>query len=72
MATLIINRNDSRCGECKRGANPDEKTHDTVLGFNPDGEKGCGVEWDEVASFYTDMKKRVMEMRPDLKWAGME
>ena len=30
---LIINRSDSKCGNCGQGANPYEITHDTVIEF---------------------------------------
>lgn len=74
-AVLIINRNDSLCGRCKRGADPSEKAHTTALGYfsreilddpyHP-ARIGCGAVFSAVSSGYSGMEKRVQEMRPDL------
>ena len=71
MAVLFINRNDSECGSCRRGADPYETSHDTMLGYVPAGTKGCGEPFTAVSTHYLglNMKERVMEMRPDLPWS---
>lgn len=67
--TLIINRNDSKCGNCQGSCNPDEKRHDTKLGYgDTNGEPGCRAYWQYVSSEYTGMEERLKEMRPDLEW----
>lgn len=71
--TLIINTWSSECGDCGKGAVIEEKTHDTVIGYDvEEGEKGCGVRWEFVDSDYfdLDMEKRCKKMRPDLEWNG--
>lgn len=66
--TLIINRFESRCGNCHKGADPREKSHETQLGYGKHDPKGCGAEWRFVTSDYTDMEQGVSAMRPDLEW----
>lgn len=68
---LVINRSSSTCGDCGRGADPNEKSHKTIIEYSPDtGSKGCGAKWTKVSSDYSgkDNKRRTMEMRPDLEW----
>lgn len=61
--TIVINHWDSKCLKCGKGATPDEKTHDTVLGYGvKEGEKGCGVEWKYKTSEYAGE----ISLRPDL------
>ena len=68
--TLYINRNDSRCGKCGKGASYDESSHQRVLGWSKEerAKPGCGVRWEYVSSDYFGMKKIVSEIRPDLIW----
>lgn len=43
--TLIVNNSDSRCANCGEGADPDEKTHKTVMGWGkPYDHDGCGIK----------------------------
>lgn len=66
--TLIINRNDSKCGNCGRDCDFNEKRHDTLLGYDDDnGKPGCRYLWKYVASDYTGMDERLKKMRPDLE-----
>lgn len=72
---LIINRSDSKCGNCGQGANPREIAHDTIIEYSPNtGRPGCKAKFTHVESHYVglDMKTRCLEMRPDLIWCGME
>jgi hypothetical protein len=69
MATLFINRNDSRCGACNRNADPFESAHlnETMYG------EGCGATYDAVSSDYSGVPglyERIREMRPDLPFVG--
>ena len=61
---LFINFSDSRCGSCKRNADPGEGAHTmaTMKG------EGCGATFTAVSTNYTGsrMEARVREMRPDL------
>ena len=71
MATLYINRSDSRCGACNKGADPYEESHITLLGWYAvnDNMKGCGAVFDSVSSDYNDfgsLYDRIEEIRPDL------
>jgi hypothetical protein len=69
--TLIINRSDTKCGNCGKGADPYAESHDVILGYPPiGGGPGCGVRWAQVRSDYTGMEDRCREMRPDLEWVG--
>lgn len=67
--TLIINRSDSKCGNCGMGADPKETTHDTILGYGP-FTVGCGERFVLVRSDYTGMQAACERMRPDLAWVG--
>jgi len=60
--TLIINRSDSRCGNCGKSANPAEAKHDTVIGYNPG--PGCGQRWVLVDTDYLGLDPT--RTRPDL------
>lgn len=64
--TLIINRYDSKCGCCGKGASTEQVEHDKALGWGNQG-KGCGVKFKYVSSSYTGMDQRVAAMRPDLE-----
>lgn len=72
MATLQIGGWSSRCGECKKGCDPYEETHETVLSYSPTDEKGCGVRWTHVSSDYVGeaAENAVKIMRPDLIYVG--
>lgn len=61
MARLIINRSDSRCGNCGKGASPHENAHLTILGYAEHNSPGCGEEWDSVESDYINMGKQMVE-----------
>jgi hypothetical protein len=68
LDVLVINRFDSRCESCGKGASPSEKSHETLLGYNIDpSKKGCGVTWTHVRSDYSGLDDRIARMRPDLK-----
>ena len=71
MAILFINRTDSECGNCRKGADPYEKAHDSVLGWGPT-MPGCGETFTAVGSHYRGegMEEAVRRMRPDLPWTG--
>lgn len=72
MATLEIGTWSSKCLECNGGADPNEKTHKTLMGYGvKEGEKGCGVKWDTVTTGYVNLEKRVQQMRPDLKFVSV-
>jgi hypothetical protein len=67
QATLLINRSDSKCFNCDKGARPSDKSHDEAIGW--DGrEPGCGIVWQYVSSEYGDMVEDVRDMRPDLTY----
>ena len=74
MATLYINRYDSRCGECGKAATPSSSRHDTVLGYweDKDRPEPCMALFDSVASDYVGMKEKIQAIRPDLKWVGYD
>lgn len=68
-ATLYINKSDSRCGACDKGADPYELTHDTLLGWAAvnDRMKGCGATFTAVSSDYFHITgDELSAMRPDL------
>lgn len=64
MEILFINRFDSYCGSCKKGADPDEKKHDTILGWAESYPPGCGVTWTHVSTDYVGVDPA--RTRPDL------
>lgn len=74
MATLIVNRSDSRCGECGRGADPHQLRHDQVLGYYTDENRPepCMALFDSIRSDYSDLKVALTAMRPDLRWVGFD
>ncbi|QZE11728.1 hypothetical protein SEA_KARP_155 [Streptomyces phage Karp] len=55
MAQIIINRSESRCGNCGRQAFMEETGHYTVAGYKDNGEPGCGEVWDSVSSDYLNI-----------------
>jgi hypothetical protein len=74
-ATLYINKSESRCGYCDKGADPYEEYHETLLGWfaTNDYMKGCGARFDSVGTDYVNfpgLKENIMEMRPDLPFVG--
>ena len=71
MATLFIDKSDSTCGACGKGADPYEESHITLMGCSAvnDNMKGCGAEFTNVSSHYNflgGLEDRIEEMRPDL------
>jgi len=68
---LSIDDWSSTCVNCGQGAIPEEKTHESVIGYGvADGTKGCGIKWEFLTSMYGNniSSKYAVEMRPDLKW----
>ncbi|AXH49274.1 hypothetical protein HWB76_gp128 [Streptomyces phage Blueeyedbeauty] len=61
MAQLIMNRTDSRCGNCNKPADLYESGHHTILGYTENGQPGCGEEWDSVSSDYVNMPEQMTE-----------
>jgi len=82
--TLIINRSNSRCGNCNRGASTEQRIHDTIYEYSPDtGAVGCGTEFRYVASDYFGLgsfwggefettEELYAHMYPDLEWNGFD
>lgn len=75
MTTLYINKSESRCGACDGGADPDEESHITLLGWRAvnDNMKGCGAEFTELSTDYVGfpgLEEAIKEMRPDLPYVG--
>ena len=66
---LIINRSDSKCGNCGKPADPHESHHDTVR-YWQDETEGCHQRFVLVTSHYVGarIKEAVTAMRPDLAW----
>ena len=74
MAVLIVGTWRSFCNACGEGADPNEKTHDTVLEYSPKtGRPGCGETFTELGSDYCDsdgLYDMIKAMRPDLPFVG--
>lgn len=69
MAKLIINRFDSRCAACGKGADPFETTHNSIVTYGSlNGLPGCGAYFTHVTSHYIGMRDVVQSLRPDLEW----
>lgn len=70
--TLYINRNDSLCGNCGLGADPYEKSHETLLGYGIKKDSGCGQEWTKVSTQqrFEGIEQIAQDMRPDLDWVA--
>lgn len=68
MATLIIGTWSSKCENCGKSCDPHEKTHETCLGWSEKerAQKGCGVTYTHVTTYYTHLLKTAQRMRPDL------
>lgn len=71
MVTLYINKSESRCGGCNRGADPYEESHITLLGWAAvnDKMKGCGAEFTDLSTDYVNfpgLLEAIRDMRPDL------
>jgi hypothetical protein len=75
MATLYINKSESRCGACDKGADPYEESHITLTGWFAinDNMKGCGAEFDALSTDYVGfpgLEQEIQLMRPDLPYLG--
>jgi hypothetical protein len=72
-ATLIVSSSSSKCGTCGRGADPNEETHKTVLGWGADLGEGCGVHFTHITSGYVgpDVETATRALRPDLIYIGL-
>jgi hypothetical protein len=73
MATLFVNKSESRCGACNGGADPTEESHITLTGWRAvnDRMQGCGVEFTDVSSDYVNfpgLYDAIKAMRPDLSF----
>ena len=73
MATLYINKSESRCGACNKGADPYEESHITLVGWAAvnDKMKGCGAEFTDLSTDYVNfpgLQDAIREMRPDLPY----
>jgi hypothetical protein len=68
--TLIINRNDSICGNCGKGANWSETHHNSQLGWGNHPKNGCDIKWKYLSTDYVDEEfiEHVKRMRPDLEF----
>lgn len=62
MAVLVINRNETWCGECGVPADPEFQPEHTVADY------GCGAKFTAVTSDEPDLKAEIMKLRPDLPW----
>lgn len=81
MATLVVNRSDSYCQECRdkglrAGTSPWAKSHDLIYEYsNRSGEDpGCGAVYDSIRSDYfgLNMDQWAAKNRPDLEWVGID
>lgn len=70
---LIVNRSDSKCGNCGQPADLNEVHHDTVNRWGEISE-GCHTRFVLVTSHYVGpgIKERIAQLRPDLTWVGDE
>lgn len=67
---LVINRSDSRCGNCRKGASPHAEAHVDIVDYKSVPGGGCGVRWRYLTSDYTGagIEQAARDMRPDLEW----
>lgn len=70
--TLIINRSESKCGNCGRPANPHETHHISVPSYQPSTSPGCGQRWVLARSDYIGYDKTFASIRPDLTWVSFD
>ena len=62
MSYIRINRSDSRCDACGRGADMYETGHYTIREYGEEnGQPGCGVEWDGVTSDYLNIPEQIAQ-----------
>lgn len=69
MNVLVVNRNESYCGNCGYGCDPTEESHDTVIGYyayDALKPKPCGMKYTHVSTDYVGMEESVGKFRPDL------
>lgn len=69
--TIIVNAWSSTCGACGQGANPEEKSHQTVLSLHTGNTPGCGTAFHYAASKYTSDKEYLSEQFPHYTWVGV-
>lgn len=67
LATLIINRTDSRCGNCGKPVLMQASRHRDVSGWTPKPGGGCGARFVDTASDYPIIgPDELRAARPDL------
>lgn len=66
---LVVNRSDSRCGACGKGANPNDTKHTRILSWGDKGA-GCDVTWTHVTSDYAGggIEEAIQADWPHLVW----
>jgi len=69
---LIVSRSSTKCSVCGKGADYNEKTHKTVLGWGSDLGEGCGARWTHITTGYIGpgIEEATRAMRPDLIFMG--
>lgn len=67
MATLVINRSESKCAGCGLAAVWAEERHVTVPGYGS-RKVGCGQFFTKLSTDYVGMEDLVRLCRPDLPW----
>jgi hypothetical protein len=72
-STLIVSRSSTKCSVCGQGADYNEKTHKTILGYQKDPGPGCGALWTHITSSYTgsDIEQATRALRPDLVYVSI-
>jgi len=71
---LIVSGSSTKCSVCGKGADYNEKTHKTVLGWGSDLGEGCGVRWTHITTGYIGggIEEATRAMRPDLIFRGYD
>ena len=66
-AVLLVNRWYSTCGNCGLSCDPNERKHDTILGYGTmNGWAGCGAEFTSMKAEYHPAGDELQQLRPDL------
>jgi hypothetical protein len=66
---LSIGTFSSECLACGKGADLNEESHETAMGYGvKPGTKGCGKKYTHVTSMYSHLGSYTKALRPDLEW----
>lgn len=66
IRALVISRSHSYCWSCGEGANPNDPSHQDILGWQPVRDGGCKVVYDYVSTDCGLSRETLDKFQPNL------